>query len=95
MVQLDIVRNAQCNQRLWKKVGNYRAWSARGVLLPLGVACSGEAEVEENASDQEATSVEVADETEPQPLLVDSLAPDPSMFFGESPEEQGNPTRAR
>ena len=63
--------------------------SARGLsmlatclLLPMAVACSGEARVEGD------DSVQVGDENETEPLLVDSFEPDPSMFFGESDEEQ-------
>ena len=63
--------------------------SARGLsmlaaclLLPLAVACSGEAKVEGN------DSVEAENENVTEPRLVDSFEPDPSMFFGESEQEQ-------
>ncbi|MEY2931477.1 MAG: hypothetical protein RL033_2226 [Pseudomonadota bacterium] len=55
---------------------------ATALLLPLAVACSGEAEAEGNGS------VDVGNEHQTVPRLVDSFKPDPSMFFGESEEEQ-------
>jgi len=59
-----------------------RSLLAACLLLPLAGACSAEADVEGNES------VEVGHERGTEPRLVDDFEADPSMFFGESEQEQ-------
>ena len=81
MVQLTSDQPKGAGSKVRASAGGLSTLAA-SLLLPLAVACSGEAEV--NAD--EGIDGEVEYET--APFLVDSFEPDPSMFFGESEEEQ-------